>query len=191
MNSIDRLIKTINSHRVRSFWLAITFFLITAVGMRPSSACMQTVATPYAIVDLELAFSQATANSIRDLWASHKCIGILSISSNAIEAAIVNIILDFAFICSYTWLLIVLLVLTQSKVANHMIRLTTLSCYAAIIAGSLDVFENIFMLFFLMAYKINSMLFAIPAAIKFILIALLIFWILIRLITMTFYKSKY
>jgi hypothetical protein len=139
-----------------------------------------------AIVDLELAFNQARANSIKELWTSHQCRGALSISSNAKEASIINIILDFAFIASYTWFFIVLVALTQANVPLAIDKITLLGCYAALAAGMLDVIENIFMLIFLIVGEINSLLFAVPATIKFVTIVLLASLIVMRLFVRLF-----
>lgn len=182
-------IRKIAAKRSRSFWIAFTLLIITALGMRPSSSCLLTATTPLAIVDLELAFNQATANSIKELWTSHQCSGTLSISSNAMEAAIINIILDFAFIVSYTWFFVVLVVLTRANDSLAMDKVTLLGCYATLAAGLLDVIENIFMLIFLIVGEINSLLFAAPATIKFVTIALLSTFIVMRLFVRIF-KSR-
>ena len=141
-----------------------------------------------AIVDLELAFDQATAISIKKLWTAHECDSKSAISSNAIEAATINIILDFAFIMAYAWFFIVLVALTQHKDALEMDKLTLLGCYGALTASTLDIIENIFMLIFLIVGEISSLWFAIPATIKFAIIALLIIWVLIRIVVRQFKK---
>lgn len=187
MNNIIRSwVSNITSKRSRSFWIAFTLLVITALGMRPSSSCLLTAATPKAIVDLELAFDQAAAITIKELWSAHQCIGRFSSSSNAKEAAIINIILDFTFIAAYSWFFIVLVALTQPKIRAEVDKLTLVSSYAALGAGMLDVIENISMLIFLIVSEINSLWFAVPATIKFVTIALLIIVILIRLVVRQF-----
>lgn len=185
---IQNWVHKIAIKRSRSFWIAFTLLIITALSMRPSSSCLLTPATPRAIVDLELAFDQATAISIKELWTTHHCGGRLSLSSNGKEAALINIILDFVFIAAYTWFFIVIVVLTQIRDATEVGKLTMMGCFAALAAGMLDVIENIFMLIFLTTTEINSLWFAIPAAIKFVTLGLLVIFILFRIIARLFLK---
>lgn len=189
MTRLHKWIQIIQSKKGRSFGVAFVLLIVAALGMRPSSACLKTESTPLAIVDLELAFDQMHAEAIKESWANHHCNGGLSISSTAAEAAMVNIILDFAFIPAYSWFLIVLFALTATS-ANPFGKSTQIGCYLAIIAGSLDVIENLFMILFLFGGKINSMFFAVPASMKFALIVALIFWILIRWMARLVLKSS-
>ena len=189
INIILSWISNITIKRSRSFWIAFTLLIITALSMRISSSCLLTVDTPKAIVDLELAFDQVTAIAIKESWSSRQCIGKLSISSNAKEAAIINIFMDFAFIATYSWFFIVLIVLTQAKGSLEVDKLSMLGCYSSLAAGLLDVIENIFMLMFLIVGEINSLWFAIPATFKFVTIVLLIFFVIIRLVTSLFFNK--
>lgn len=148
--------------------------------MRLSSSCLITHATPYAIVDLELAFNQDRAESIKELWESHQCTSPLAISSDGKKAAILNISIDFIFICAYTYFFIVLIVLSQQRVMHK--RWTQLLIMVALTIGFLDLVENSFMILFLLLDSIASYLFAIPASIKFGLILLLLAAIIIRMV---------
>ncbi len=181
LSIVTSWVNALQVRRKRSFWIALTFVIITALGMRPSSACLQTAATPMAIVDLELAFDQSKAISIKELWILRECNSAMSISSNAVEAAIINIILDFAFIAAYTWFFIILIVLTKFTSSSPIDNFTMLGCYAALTAGALDINENIFMWVFLTVGEISSLLFAVPAAVKFVILVFLILFLTVRL----------
>lgn len=176
---VVKWVELINRNKARSFWIAFVIFIVTAMGMRLSSGCLYSAFTPKAIVDLELAFDQKEALTIKEHWSQYLCDHAFSISSNGLEAAVVNIILDFPFIAAYTWFLIVLFVIAKADSKKKVIYVV---CILAISAGLLDVIENGFMFIFLKIHSVSSLLFAIPAALKFGIILILVVWILVRLI---------
>lgn len=181
--NIERGIGYITDHKTKTFWIVLLLMVGTALSMRPSSSCLITSFTPLAIVDLELAFDQQKALRIKEVWRVNDCNNPLSLSSNGLEAAVVNIGFDFPFLLSYTGFLIVLLVLTRKKTSSNE-SVTTILIYAALLAGILDVVENILMVIFLKLYPIPSYTFAISASMKFVLIIILIVVIIWRLIRM-------
>jgi len=178
---ITHWIFSIGSRQSRSFWVAFAFLILSGLLMRPSSSCLITPATPYAIVDLELSYNQAKAESIKELWESHQCTNSFAITSNGSKAAVLNIIIDFIFIGVYTYFFIVLIVLSQQKVKQRA-KWTRILIMLALTIGLFDVIENLFMILFLLLNSITSYLFAIPASIKFGLILLLITAIIIRMV---------
>jgi len=157
-----------------SFWIALVAMIATALAMRPSSGCLTSDTTSLGIVDLELAYHQSRADSIRLLWSGQVCDNAFGYS--ATDAALTNIFLDFPFIIAYTLFLVVLVALTSESIMVN-IRLT----YLAILAAILDVAENAFMLAFLMDRQISSLAFAVPASVKFALILLIAGAVVIRL----------
>lgn len=104
---------------------------------------------------------------------------MLALSPKVIEAAILNILLDFIFILGYGSFLFVLLALTHRYNRSSDTH-TVLLCNITMLAGILDIVENTFMLLFLHAYPIASYAFAIPASVKFGLILVVVVTILIR-----------
>ncbi|MBZ0247975.1 MAG: hypothetical protein K8H85_18665 [Cyclobacteriaceae bacterium] len=181
--NIERGIGYITDHKTKTFWIVLLLMVGTALSMRPSSSCLITSFTPLAIVDLELAFDQQKALRIKEVWRANDCNNPLSLSSNGLEAAVVNIGFDFPFLLAYTSFLIVLIVLTRSKDLSKD-SITTILIYAALLAGLLDVVENILMVVFLKLHPIPSYTFAISASMKFVLIIILIVVIIWRLIRM-------
>lgn len=183
MNStVEHWIRIIINRKIKSFCIAFTFVLITALSMRPTSFCLVTSETPLAIVDLELAFDQQKALSIKELWKGCHCANAFALASVGINAAIINIFLDFPFLVAYSVFLVVLIILSQGRDFLISRKTTIPLIYTAVLAGSLDAFENIFMLIFLKVSSVDSYLFAIPATVKFGLIALVIIAILLRMI---------
>ncbi|MGB4974422.1 MAG: hypothetical protein WBO32_17280 [Cyclobacteriaceae bacterium] len=181
--TIEKWIGYISVHKAKAFWVMLILMVGTALSMRPSSSCLITSSTPLAIVDLELAFDQQEALRIKEVWITNNCSNPFALSSNGLEAALVNILLDFPFLLSYTGFLIVLLVLTRkSKPSDESV--TTILIYAALLACLLDVFENILMMIFLKVYLIPSYTFAIFASAKFGIILVLIVVVILRLIKM-------
>ncbi len=178
--NIEREIRYITDHKAKTFWIVLLLMVGTALSMRPSSSCLITSVTPLAIVDLELAFDHQKALRIKEVWRMNDCNNPLSLSSNGLEAAVVNIGLDFPFLLAYTSFLIVLIVLTRSKDLSKD-SITTVLIYAALLAGILDVVENILMVVFLKLHPIPSYTFAISASMKFGIIGILILSIIIRL----------
>ncbi|HNP08526.1 MAG TPA: hypothetical protein PKN99_12915, partial [Cyclobacteriaceae bacterium] len=161
--NIEREIRYITDHKAKTFWIVLLLMVGTALSMRPSSSCLITSVTPLAIVDLELAFDHQKALRIKEVWRMNDCNNPLSLSSNGLEAAVVNIGLDFPFLLAYTSFLIVLIVLTRSKDLSKD-SITTVLIYAALLAGILDVVENILMVVFLKLHPIPSYSFAISAS---------------------------
>ncbi|MEQ8364125.1 MAG: hypothetical protein RH948_14730 [Cyclobacteriaceae bacterium] len=179
--NIERWISYISNYKAKAFWVSLVLMVGAALSMRPSSSCLITSSTPLAIVDLELAFDQQDALRIKDVWSANYCSNLLALSSNGLEAAIVNIWLDFPFLLSYSSFLIVLLVLTRKKIPSNE-SITTILIYAALLAGLLDVVENILMIIFMEVHLIPSYTFALSASLKFGIILVLIGAIILRLI---------
>lgn len=183
---ISKWLERVSEHPWQSFWIAFILFIIAAIGVRLSSACLYTPLTPRAIVDLELAFDQSEALTIKEFWSTYSCGHGFSISSNGLEAATVNIILDFPFIAAYRWFLIVLFTISKNGYAN----LRVAGFAIAMVFASLDVIENLFMLIFLRSNSIPSMLFAVPATLKFTVILFFVAWILVRLSISLFLRIR-
>jgi len=174
---IERWGEMITAYRWRSFFIALVFMVGVALLMRPSSSCLVTPYTPLAIVDLELAFNPTRAQLITRVWEQSVCQNSFALSDTAQEAAIINIIIDFAFLKTYTWFFIVLIFLSASGQRKHF---TYALVYLALLAGLMDVVENIAMLVFIADPSDFTYGFAVPAAIKFGLILIVILLVIIR-----------
>ncbi len=173
-NFLNRLFQLIDNNKKRAFIISFTALIATGLLMRPSSACLITPETPMAIVALELAFDQQRAVLIKEVWSNNMCPSILSLSSNGLEAATINIFFDFPFIIGYTSFFIVLVCLSQRRVIPSSGKGVLRLGFVVVFIAGLDVIENIFMLIFLKMETLSSYLFAFPATIKFGLILLLI-----------------
>lgn len=176
--------------RSKAFFLSFLALVITGLLMRPSSSCLVIPYTPLGIVDLELAFNSTWATKILEHWESNSCSNSLSLASNGLEASVINILLDFPFLIAYTGFFVVLVLLTAVKQAP-LSRLSSFLIYLCLLIGLLDVIENFFMLIFILVSPISSYLFAMPAAIKFSLILVLIPLLVIRVIVKLVSKSRH
>ncbi|MGE0590065.1 MAG: hypothetical protein AB7O48_15915 [Cyclobacteriaceae bacterium] len=176
---IERWGEMITTYRLRSFLIALAFMIGVALLMRPSSSCLITPYTPLAIVDLELAFNPTRAQLVTRVWEQSACQNSLALSDTALEAAIINIIIDFAFLKTYTWFFIVLVFLSGSAEKKNF---TYALVYVALVAGLMDVIENIAMLIFIADPSDFTYGFAVPASIKFGLILVIILLVILRTI---------
>lgn len=175
-------INLITHHKAKTFGAALGFLILTGLIMRPSSACLITTTTPLAIVDLELAFDQQKASMIKQLWEEQACTNVLSFASNGIDAALINIFLDFPFIVAYTSFFIVLIVLLVKNRLLWKMDVRIVLIVVVLLAAILDIIENVFMMIFLKIGSIPAFLFAIPATVKFGLLISLIVILLIRML---------
>ncbi|MEQ9592927.1 MAG: hypothetical protein RLN86_10025 [Cyclobacteriaceae bacterium] len=165
-----------------SFWISCIFLIVAGSLMRPSSICLKTDVTPLAILDIEFAFEQARANIIRDTWSKITCK-----YGTALKAAQINIAWDFLFIVAYVIFFIVLILLLVPLKARFW---RGLMIYMAVLAGLLDVLENIFMYLFLRGADLSSLLFSIPATMKFASVFVLVSSLVAFLISKAFTASK-
>lgn len=176
---VERWGEMIVTYRLRSFLIALAFMVGVALLMRPSSSCLITPYTPLAIVDLELAFNPTRAQLVTRVWEQSVCKNSFALSDTALDAAIINIVIDFAFLKTYTWFFIVLIFLSASAEKKNF---TYALVYAALLAGLMDVIENIAMLVFIADPSGSTYGFAVPASIKFGLILVIILLVIARTI---------
>jgi len=176
---IDYFKNLSQAHPVKWFLLAFVLFLFTALLMRIYSSCLITLYTPLGIIDLELAFNNAWAQKIIQVWQATSCKGLFGLTSNSVDAAVLNIVFDFPFVLSYTFLLIELVLLSASR--KNISRFTIGLIYICLLAAILDAIENFFMLLFIYGAIETSYWFAIPSVLKFSMIGILILIIFIRI----------
>lgn len=170
------LIRIIKSRPIALLLVALALFLATAIIMKTSGSCLKTDHTPAGIISFELAFIKGNASEIKKDWDSNICFYGTTITSVAKR----NTYQDFLFIPAYTYLLIVLIVLSSTFKNDPAIPKSTLVfSNLAGVAALCDVVENFFMLIYLNDINIPSITFGIFASVKFliiILIALFVLW---------------
>jgi hypothetical protein len=168
-----------------ALWSAVIFVLITGGIMLDSGSCLKTPLARRGIVSLELTFKQQKAEAIRKQWSEAQCLNGKINPSNeevsssggtpapVIDSAILNTWQDFAFILAYTLLLSILVIRKDVPTVNGGLSASTKWFLSAAIAGGLlDVFENIQILMFLGGGDVASVMFALPALLKFICLAI-------------------
>ena len=162
-NTIARLIEVIRRKAMISAIVAFSLFLVTAALMKRSGECLKTPSARWAIVSLELAFTNSKASEIKREWDSTPC----ATGVNATSMAIKNTNQDLLFIIGYTSLLVVFSTLVPHKRGDGF---TVLLIQLAFVAGFLDVIENVGMLAFLNGQSIHPVFFGAFAAAKFLVI---------------------
>ena len=167
-------------------WLVhvIIFTFLSGALVRKSGECLKTESAKYGIVSLELALSPEKANSIKTEWRKLVC----HQDRTALELAHQNIIEDMFFLLGYSLFFAVLMVLIQKEKA--ITQKTILLIAFALSAGILDLIENLFMLKFILGSEIDPMLFAIPASLKFLVIASLTVYLIRSLVLRVYQKVK-
>jgi hypothetical protein len=184
---------SVRKHPRLWLWVAILSTVFTSLMMRRSGRCLKTSTAPYAIVSLELAWSQQEANKIRDEWDTHFCNNGNTVTNASVilpnafivtDMAQKNIIDDITFLIAYTLFFMVCVVrLDASRLPGEPVSQRTKTFVAfALMAGALDSIENFFMWKFLETGDVASYAFAFPATIKFILVLLLSIYILFSFI---------
>jgi hypothetical protein len=151
-------------------WLfhTIVCTLMTGSMLRQSGECLKTPHANLGIVSFELVFTTESASTIKTEWENLRC----GENNTLLQLARSNIFRDMFFLVAYTLLFCVCVVLVSKRDFIY----TSFLVLAAILAGTLDAIENIFMLQYLNGDEIHPLLFGIPAFLKFaILVSLFLF----------------
>ncbi|MEX1238113.1 MAG: hypothetical protein WEB30_00290 [Cyclobacteriaceae bacterium] len=190
---MKRIIHLIQKRLTASFWLSSIFFLTMAVIMLMSGECLRTSQAPRGILSLELSFNHRKADRVKDEWSQMTCErdGIISIkqspvtgqmSATLVDRAITDIWLDYLFIIAYCFFLAVFIVHKNMSTANVPVSGRTKGFLVLLfVVAVLDVFENIFMTRYLNGDNVFPAVFSIPALLKLIGIAVVVSYILTRL----------
>lgn len=167
---------------------ATIFMIVCAVSMIDSGRCLKTRNASLGIVSFELAWSNERAKQIRSEWESGYCNGdVISFNSqhNAepgsliIEKAKQNILLDYLFLFAYPFFFAVSIILLDRPNQVNLSSMAKTMLTLAIAAGLLDSIENIFMYLYLTRSTESSFLFALPATVKFALVVVVIFYLIL------------
>ena len=119
--------------------LLVAGTFIMMIVMAKTGATLKTPATPEGILDLEFAYNQTKAATVMTAWADNGSI-------NNIQVAKENTWLDFIFIVFYSLLLSQACSMIAISRRGFLFTMGRLLAKAALIAGLLDVLENIGML---------------------------------------------
>jgi hypothetical protein len=160
--------------------------LLTFIIQANTGECLKTDLTPGGILSLEFAWQQEYADALRNEWkklcevSRAVCVNATA-QSRIIDAAILNIYWDFAFMVCYFMLFYVLAILHESKFARISRKPHTAPIlFFCMLIFLLDGIENVLMLNFLNGIGIDSWKFALAASIKFSFIAVVTLYILWR-----------
>ena len=144
---------------------------------------LKTPTTPYGIINLEIAANVEKTKEIVQTWDKN----------NTIAAATKNTLYDFIFITCYVSLFYFLLrqVEKQFSSVNLFNKLSRYISYAAVMAGVLDILENIGILKSLSGNITNGItLFTFSTSIiKWILVAVCILWLLFSVAVILFRRK--
>lgn len=145
-------------------WLlipALALMLLTGSRVRELDTQLALPQAPHRIVSLELAWTPAQAHIVRQAWEEQ----------HLTKTAIASIIRDYTFIIGYSLFLALLVFATGSYQVTTTTRVVA---GMAVLAGSCDIVENVFMTQFLQGNSINILFISIPAALKFSLLLVVI-----------------
>jgi len=154
--------------KIKLFLLGATLFLFLLLRLQGEGLIQ-----PYAnkgIVSLEFAYTAEKTAAVVEGW---KADGLLKKASN-------NILIDFLFIPFYSMLFYTLAGSISVRLAGKASSLGVLLAFFSLIAGVFDAIENMFMLtsMHLFSSDFTSIITAILAALKFLLLALALLYII-------------
>lgn len=191
---VDRFVNIIRHRPTLSLAFAVLILIATGSIVAKSGRCLKTKYAPGGIVSLELAWNQLKADTIRNEWNNAYCNGdVIRTGKPAAEInpetlvvnkAKQNILDDIYFLIGYPLFFIICIVLCDSKrnYSSEINRGARIFIWLAIASGLLDAVENYFMWKFLNDGETSSVLFALPATIKFVFVLLCIGYILVYLV---------
>jgi hypothetical protein len=166
--------------------LAVTGTLFMAMMMQSQGRALVTCGTPGGIIDLEMAANPTAASKVLAEWRPVQCPD----GGTGITVAIANTKLDFFFIPFYTLLFYMTSLILGQSLPGWAGRLGRWLRWCSVLAGVLDVVENLFM-FGTFKGSITSMgtySTAICAKIKFGLLAACLLYLLAGLGWLVFVK---
>jgi len=161
--------------------VAGTFIMMTV--MAKTGATLKTPATPKGILDLEFAYNQTKVATVVTAWSDNS-------SVNNIRVAKENTWLDFIFIFFYSLLLSQACSMIAISGQGFLFTMGRLLAKAALIAGLLDVLENIGMLITLSGNgsAICAALTAFSSILKWGIVILIVLYILITGLVISYTK---
>jgi hypothetical protein len=190
---IERFVHIVRSKPVLSLAFSALLMIVTAANMIESGRCLKTKEAPNGIISLELAWDKAHASRIVEEWKNGYCSGdVISFkaqdnanpTSQIINKAKENIIIDFLFLIAYPLFFVVAILLLDPRNAysSKVNAISQIMIALALGAGLLDAVENIFMYQFLRDNTGLHFLFTLPATIKFLFVLVAIVFIIVYFI---------
>jgi hypothetical protein len=161
--------------------------IIMIVVMSKTGATLTTPATPYGILNLEFASNIQLVNDILLAWQK-------TASTNNVKAAIINTLLDFIFLIFYSLFLNSLCNNIAAKLNATLSVAGKIFAKAALLAGVLDVIENMGMLLSLNSYLNNAIAITTftAAAFKWFFVLVILLYVIIGgpLVLLNKYNNK-
>jgi hypothetical protein len=167
--------------------IAATGTLLLATLMKDQGAPLVTCNTPQGILNLEFAATPTSANAVVSEWQVAPC----SNGRSLVTTAVANTKLDFVFIAFYVLFFYMTSLILGQSLPGIVGKLGLWLRWASVLAGLLDVVENLFM-FKTLGGNITSMgtfATAICAKIKFGLLAACLLYLLLGLVWLLFNKK--
>jgi hypothetical protein len=121
--------------------VALAGTLLLVVLMRDQGKPLVTCNTPQGILHLEFASTPALATAVLNQWKTETCRGITNI-----DTAITNTTLDFVFIAFYVLLFYTTSLILSQSMPGFAGGTGALLKWGIVLAGLLDIAENILML---------------------------------------------
>ncbi len=154
---------------IKLFLLGATLFIFILLRIQGDD-----LRQPYAnngIVSMEFAYTANKATAIAEGWRA----------DNLLQKATNNILIDFLFIPFYALLFYTLAGSISVRLKGKASTLGVLLAFFSLIAGCLDVLENLFMLLSLHLFRTNltALLTAAFAGLKFMLLFMALLYIII------------
>lgn len=167
--------------------VAVAGTLLLAMMMRDQGGPLVTCNTPQGILNLEFAATPTAANAVVSEWQVAKCVN----GPTLVATAIANTKLDFVFIFFYVLFFYMTSLILGQSLPGIVGKLGLWLRWGSVLAGLLDVLENLFM-FNTLNGNITGMgtyATAICAKIKFGLLAACLLYLLLGLVWLVFNKK--
>lgn len=174
--------------------LLLPFFFVGTIAMMvvmaKTGAPLKTDATPLGILDLEFAYNTTKTEVILKAW-DWKVTTVPTESISKIDVAEINTYLDFIFLFFYAGFLFLACKKIASKISGPVSKAGNLIAKGALLAGFLDVIENIGMLLTLSNQGSSAISLAttIVSVIKWALALIAVLYVLTGVIALAFRKK--
>jgi hypothetical protein len=168
--------------------IAVAGTLLLATMMKDQGAPLVTCNTPQGILNLEFAATPSSANEVLTAWQATPC----NNGHTLVATAVANTKLDFVFIAFYVLFFYMTSLILSQSLPGTAGKLGLWLRWGSVLAGLLDVVENLFM-FNTLQGNITAMgtsATAICAKIKFGLLAACLLYLLLGLAWLLFNKRS-
>lgn len=166
--------------------IAVAGTLLLAIMMRDQGAPLVTCNTPKGILNLEFAATPTAASSVVSEWQTSRC----NDGRTLVATAIANTKLDFVFIAFYVLFFYMTSLILGQSLSGPAGKLGLWLRWGSVLAGLLDVAENLFMFNTLRGNitEMGTYATTLCAKIKFGLLAVCLLYLLLGLAWLLFNK---